>query len=369
MGGGVQPADRRPRHQRRGGVRAEEARPEHPLLGTGTQTVSAAILAGIVGYMAIIWLVRIVRNGRLWYFSVYLVILGAVVLGIGSLPRGSGDGTPSVSPDGPARAGLRDRILAQRIDPQTVWIAPTPLAAGQILARLTLRRGQLERPRVWTWRDLWREIGRDRFDQPALLSQAGRHAVLRAAIDERRVDGTIDRTAELVRTLGYRRNLLRTFDRWTSRERSRSSNPDLFTDEIECEVWAIYRTYRRLLSELGAEDEEGHAPWAWRSWNPTRRLAGGTSPRRPVRTSPVDPGLLAWIRRDRESNGIGPGHAFRTSGIEPGERCASGSIHLARLPRDGMRAARDALLFSHLWNRTCSNPRIRIIRRRTPHRV
>jgi len=67
------------------------------------QTVSAAIVAGIVGYMAIIWLVKIVRNGRLWYFSVYLVILGAVVLGIGSMPRGSGDGTPSVAPDGSSR--------------------------------------------------------------------------------------------------------------------------------------------------------------------------------------------------------------------------------------------------------------------------
>jgi undecaprenyl-diphosphatase len=44
------------------------------------QTISAALLAGIVGYGAIIWLVKIVRHGRLWYFSVYLVILGLVVL-------------------------------------------------------------------------------------------------------------------------------------------------------------------------------------------------------------------------------------------------------------------------------------------------
>lgn len=75
------------------------------------QTVSAAIVAGIVGYMAIIWLVRIVRSGHLWYFSVYLVILGATVLGIGSMPRGSGDAAPSVSPDGPSRRG------ASRSDP------------------------------------------------------------------------------------------------------------------------------------------------------------------------------------------------------------------------------------------------------------
>lgn len=44
-------------------------------------TVLATILSGIVGYGAIVWLVRIVRSGRLWYFSVYLVLLSGVVLG------------------------------------------------------------------------------------------------------------------------------------------------------------------------------------------------------------------------------------------------------------------------------------------------
>jgi undecaprenyl-diphosphatase len=44
------------------------------------QTIAAACVAGIVGYGAIIWLVKIVRSGRLWYFSVYLLILGAMVL-------------------------------------------------------------------------------------------------------------------------------------------------------------------------------------------------------------------------------------------------------------------------------------------------
>ena len=44
------------------------------------QTLAAAILAGIVGYGAIIWLVKIVRSGRMWYFSVYLVVLGIGVL-------------------------------------------------------------------------------------------------------------------------------------------------------------------------------------------------------------------------------------------------------------------------------------------------
>jgi undecaprenyl-diphosphatase len=42
--------------------------------------IAATILAGVVGYFAIIWLTRIVRSGRIWYFSIYLLILGTVVL-------------------------------------------------------------------------------------------------------------------------------------------------------------------------------------------------------------------------------------------------------------------------------------------------
>ncbi len=40
------------------------------------QVVAAATVAGVVGYLAIVWLVRLVRAGRFWYFSVYLVVLG-----------------------------------------------------------------------------------------------------------------------------------------------------------------------------------------------------------------------------------------------------------------------------------------------------
>jgi undecaprenyl-diphosphatase len=49
------------------------------------QTIAATILAGVVGYGAIIWLVKIVRLGRLWCFSVYLVALGAAVLAAAAL--------------------------------------------------------------------------------------------------------------------------------------------------------------------------------------------------------------------------------------------------------------------------------------------
>ncbi|MFI5456626.1 MAG: undecaprenyl-diphosphate phosphatase [Isosphaerales bacterium] len=44
------------------------------------QAVAATILAGVVGYFAIMWLTRIVRSGRIWYFSVYLAVLALIVL-------------------------------------------------------------------------------------------------------------------------------------------------------------------------------------------------------------------------------------------------------------------------------------------------
>ncbi len=42
--------------------------------------LAGTVLAGIVGYYAILWLVRVVRSGRLWYFSVYLLIAALIVL-------------------------------------------------------------------------------------------------------------------------------------------------------------------------------------------------------------------------------------------------------------------------------------------------
>jgi len=46
------------------------------------QTLAATVLAGLVGYLAILWLIRVVRAGRLWYFSVYLIALGILVLAL-----------------------------------------------------------------------------------------------------------------------------------------------------------------------------------------------------------------------------------------------------------------------------------------------
>ncbi len=56
------------------------------------QTLAATVLAGLVGYMAILWLVRVVRSGHLWYFSVYLFAVGLLVLFLASRSGDSSDG-------------------------------------------------------------------------------------------------------------------------------------------------------------------------------------------------------------------------------------------------------------------------------------
>lgn len=45
-----------------------------------SQTLAATVVAGIVGYLAIVLLLKAVRSGILWYFSVYLVALGLIVM-------------------------------------------------------------------------------------------------------------------------------------------------------------------------------------------------------------------------------------------------------------------------------------------------
>jgi undecaprenyl-diphosphatase len=54
------------------------------------QAIAATIVAGVVGYCAIIWLNRIVRAGRIWYFSVYLIVLGTLILAVVAVGGGSG---------------------------------------------------------------------------------------------------------------------------------------------------------------------------------------------------------------------------------------------------------------------------------------
>ena len=69
------------------------------------QALAATILAGVVGYFAILGLIRIVRSGRIWYFSVYLIVVGIVILAVVAIHGGSGN-------DG--RATALDRAIRGR---------------------------------------------------------------------------------------------------------------------------------------------------------------------------------------------------------------------------------------------------------------
>jgi len=68
------------------------------------QAVAATIVAGLVGYTAIAWLVRVVRAGRIWYFSVYLILVGLLVLSV-AIRGGSADAGRSSALDGSVRVG------------------------------------------------------------------------------------------------------------------------------------------------------------------------------------------------------------------------------------------------------------------------
>jgi undecaprenyl-diphosphatase len=82
-----------------------KARPAHLAADRIAQTATAAIVAGLIGYAAIAWLVRVVRSGKLWYFSVYLVVLGGAIL-VGEAARGGRtDGRQSPALDRPVRGG------------------------------------------------------------------------------------------------------------------------------------------------------------------------------------------------------------------------------------------------------------------------
>lgn len=81
-------------------------------------TLAGSGVAGLVGYLAIAWLIRVVRANRLWVFSLYLATLGLVViLGASMAQRGHDAG--AVDRAVGSRAGRADSQGAGglRIDP------------------------------------------------------------------------------------------------------------------------------------------------------------------------------------------------------------------------------------------------------------
>ena len=103
------------------------------------QIVASSALAGMIGYLAIVWLVRIVRSGRMWYFSVYLIVLGIALIVIDPIQKKGGtDVGPEKASDRPAR------VLAPRpVDRPTAGEWPfgldRPVADGQGPGRPTPR--------------------------------------------------------------------------------------------------------------------------------------------------------------------------------------------------------------------------------------
>ena len=94
------------------GAAVLEVRKVDPATLTGprvAQTVAAAVLAGLVGYGAIIWLVKVVRSGKMWYFSVYLIVLAGIVLAVASSSGGSRDAGRKDAPDGTRGRGAPGR--------------------------------------------------------------------------------------------------------------------------------------------------------------------------------------------------------------------------------------------------------------------
>ncbi len=97
------------------GATAFELRKVDPETLTGervAQIVASAAVAGVIGYLAIVWLLRLVRMGRLWYFSVYLILLGCGLIAVDQMSRRRPDARPSQAldrPDGAVAPGSGGR--------------------------------------------------------------------------------------------------------------------------------------------------------------------------------------------------------------------------------------------------------------------
>lgn len=126
------------------------------------QIFASATVAGIIGYMAIVWLLKLVRSGRLWYFSVYLVLLGLGVIAVDQLKGRTDAGQPQAldSPARPVAPGSGDRPgLVRAFEPlagpvgsreSTDFAKPgAPLERTRAAESLDLGR-RLEGNRAWT---------------------------------------------------------------------------------------------------------------------------------------------------------------------------------------------------------------------------
>ncbi|MDX2036134.1 MAG: undecaprenyl-diphosphate phosphatase [Isosphaeraceae bacterium] len=74
--------------------------------------------SGVVGYLAILWLVRVVKRGRMWYFSVYLVGLAVAIFTWLWIYGGAANGPATTARERPAlqRSTLEVDRSDRRVD-------------------------------------------------------------------------------------------------------------------------------------------------------------------------------------------------------------------------------------------------------------
>ncbi len=144
------------------------------------QIVASSALAGAIGYLAIVWLVRLVRSGRLWYFSVYLVLLGAGLIVWDSIKGSRTDARPAQALDRPSRVGdprPGDRAgVARGFEPLAGPLAAGP-RSGDPGARTPIRRGRAAQGLVLGRRLEGHGPGPRRAPRAALARRPGRRAL------------------------------------------------------------------------------------------------------------------------------------------------------------------------------------------------
>ncbi len=116
-------------------------------------------------------------------------------------------------------------------------------------------------------------------------------AVMAEAIETSRRTGRIEALASSLDLPGYRRQLAARFASWTRDERPIDAPPP-GDSAFAIEEWVVFRNYREVLRQVGAEDPEGWDVWA------SRMLAKQPPPelRKPGQVVVVDP-----IRPDRSA--------------------------------------------------------------------
>ena len=120
-----------------------------PTADYAAQAIAATIVAGLVGYAAITWLVRVVRSGRIWYFSVYLIVVGVLVLAVAIHGGSANDGRSTFSgPDRTGRQPVITRWPARRATRRACGWRPRRWRATRSVA--SWRCGHARAATVWS---------------------------------------------------------------------------------------------------------------------------------------------------------------------------------------------------------------------------